>query len=367
MLPHLLLLTLLLAASSQPIRSPKKIALLHLHDDAPFFADLGALTLSSKRRYADRHSYELVSHTPQSTQGLWRPSSCDGATLRGNECFIPANHFEIDPRAPTFGKIKLALAACVGRQGYWMLWSDADAMPVNHSVHIESLIDDRYDLAVSVDWLMINAGVILMKCSAWTTGFLERVYKAREFDDARALDQSAFQHFFDNDPSTAEHVYYIPKRLINVYVEEYQPGDFMLHMAGKLYEATTEGALAIAHQFDVLSRIDDVDDVAAFFTGQHLLGMYSGVCIHGEDVAKDSECRPDDDRRLKLREPLISMSHPNRYRHVGMRYYWLGDWKDQYDREDWGENRKVFVPESDIVERDDESETDEMQESHDEL
>lgn len=335
-----------------PSHSPRRIALLHMHDHAPFFAKLGSITYSNKVRYAARHGYEVVSHTPAGTSGLWKheptlsppcnaSEDVKGAPVqRGGECFRSADKgFAIDKRAATFGKIKLALAACEGRDGYWMLWSDADALVVNQTVRLESIIDDRYDIMVSVDWLMINAGVMLLKCSEWTRGFLARVYAAREFDSARALDQSALQHFFDKEQGIDEHVKYIPKHVVNVYVEEFRPGDFLLHMAGKLYEATTEGAIALAHQFDVLSIAEEQEDVEAFFRDKYLLNKYSGIC---QIKGRDSECKPGDERRLKLDEPLGAMSFPARYRHVALRYYWIPNWKDKYDTEGWNDGRKIF-------------------------
>jgi galactosyl transferase GMA12/MNN10 family len=322
--------------------SETMIVLLHMHDDAPFFGELGALTLANKQRYAARHGYELVAHTPETTIGLWDPDSCVSQVSGRQRCVSPGNtQFRMDKRAATFGKIKLAQAGCVGRAGYWMLWSDADALIVNQSIPLTDIIDDRYDLLMSVDWLMLNAGVILIKCSPWTEDFLQTVYNAREFDSAAALDQSSFQHHVDTIPGAKEHIRFIPKRIINVYPEEYIPGDFLLHMAGKLYEATTEGALALAHQFDVLSLVEDVEDIGAFFATPYLLSKFSGVCDGHED--ENLECGPGpDDRRLQMREPLIAIATPNRYRHVGLRYYWLGDWTDVYDSDDWFVSNKRF-------------------------
>lgn len=374
-----LLLQLVACISTKPPnRSARKIALLHMHDGVPFFHELGALTLSNKLRYAIRHGYELAAHSPHGTEGLWTqdksaspPCKGNGLFHRGNACYRENRKFQIDKRAATFGKIKLALAACQGREGYWVLWSDADALIVNQSVELESVIDDRYDILVSVDWLMINAGVMLFKCSLWTESFLKRVYAAREFDKARALDQSAFQHFFDEDPGTKEHVKFVPKYAINVYVEEYRPGDFLLHMAGKLYEATTAGAIALAHQFDVLSMVEHVEDVAAFFRSPYVLNMYSGICT--DPNTPDSECQPGDPRRLQLKEPLQSMSTPKRYRHVALRYYWMPDWTDKYDTEGWNNGRKVFDPSNRAgLQRGDDSSADEVDDtngeaSHDEL
>lgn len=344
--------------SSIPKFSERKIVLLHLHDRAFFFSRLGALTLANKARYVLRHGYELAYHTPQHTDGLWKSVSCDspeattapGTNLHAGEtdrssCVAPDNSFHIDRRAPTFGKIKLALAACKTRPGYWALWTDADAMIVNQTMVLESIIDDRYDMHITTDWLMINAGMILFKCSDWTQKFLQRVYDARQFDNARALDQSAFQHFFDTEPDMKSHLKNLPKHAMNVYTEEYQPGDFLLHMAGKLYEATTTGTNALAHQFDLLSMIDDYEDVAAFFRGPYLLNFYSGICNETDTRYEQlSDCKPEDPRRIQLEEPLIHMSSPNRYRHVGLRYYWLHRWTDKYDIKGWNDNRLIFDP-----------------------
>lgn len=313
--------------------SPARIALLHMVNDVWFFQELAEVTLRNKRRYATRHKFEMVVHTPRETTGLWIPASCDeqGAVKRGEKCFKSSSDFALDPRAPTFGKIKLALAACVGRPDYWLLWSDADALIVNQAKSLLDVVDDAYDIVVAHDWFMINAGVLLFRCSPWNIKFLERVYAAREFDKALALDQSAFNDFFkqkDVDP----HVKHVPKHWINVYTEEYRPGDFIVHFAGKLYEATPWGIGDIARQFDVLSRVDDTEKIASFFNTRYLLNYFSGTCVMGapeKDPKRD--CDPFDSRRMKLPETLGSFSSPNRYRQLEYRSPRLKDWKDPND------------------------------------
>lgn len=313
--------------------SPARIALLHMVNNVWFFQELAEVTLRNKRRYSIRHKFELVTHTPHETSGLWTPASCDenGAVKRGQHCFKPSTDFALDKRAPTFGKIKLALAACIGRPDYWLLWTDADALIVNQAKSLLDVVDDAYDIVVAHDWFMINAGVMLLRCSPWNIKFLERVYAARKFDKALALDQSAFNDFFrekDVDP----HVKHVPKHSINVYTEEYRPGDFIVHFAGKLYEATPWGIGDIARQFDVLSRVDDKDKIASFFNTRYLLNYFSGTCVMGspeKDPVRD--CNPHDSRRMKLPENLGSFSSPNRYRQLEYRNPNLKDWKDPND------------------------------------
>lgn len=133
------------------------IVLLHMYDSVSFFKRLGALTASNKRRYAERHGYAMVESTPLRTDGILKQIPCTevGVPDAEGKCWVEDKEFDIDhSRAPTFGKIKLALAACQGRPGGWLLWSDADAMVVNQTVKLESLIDDGYDLMLAYDWLV---------------------------------------------------------------------------------------------------------------------------------------------------------------------------------------------------------------------
>lgn len=147
---------------------------------------------------------------------------------------------------------------------------------------------------------------------------------------------------------------------MNVYTEEYRPGDFLLHMAGKLYEASTPGAIALIRQFDTLSLADDVKDIEAFFATPYVLNAFSGTCVLGDGPG---ECLPEDRRRLKLPEPMAAMSFPNRYRHVGERYYWLTNWTDVYDVPGWNDGR---VAPTNVIDPSPEAPSEETGE-HDEL
>lgn len=314
--------------------SADRIALLHMVDNVWFFQELAEVGLRNKRRYARRHGFEMVAHTPHETSGLWKEVDCSttGAVKRHGGCFLPDESFELDKRAPTFGKIKLALSACVGRPDYWLLWTDADAIVVNQTRSLLDVVDDAYDVMVARDWFMINAGVLLLRCSAWNTAFLRRVYEAREFDKATALDQSALNTFIEKEPEVAARVKKVPKWLINVYTEEYRPGDFIVHFAGKLYEATPEGITAIARQFDVLARLDEREKVDAFFETPYFLNYFSGTCVMpAPEKDPNRDCRPDDKRRLKLPEPLKAFSTPNRYRQLEYRSPGHKDWTDPWD------------------------------------
>ena len=334
-----------------------RVTLLHMYNGVSFFRRLGSLTGANKARYAERHGYEFVSHTPDGTVGLYTPVDCGapppggGAVVRrpasetAMGCFTERTDFSIDKeRQATFGKLHLARAACVSRPNGWLLWSDADAMVINQSVPVETLIDDAVDFMVTADWLMLQAGVFLVKCSEWGLALLTAAEGDRKFDRASALDQSALQAVLDGQiqlPGEAgttplsAHVRWLPKRVLDVYGEEYVPGDFLVHFAGKLYEATEAGLWSIARQFELLSTADHVEDVAAFFKTRYLLNAFSGTCVKG--VGQKRECKPSDPRRVRLGEPLsaLAQSPKGRYRHVGLRYAWLAAWTDKYDVPGW--------------------------------
>lgn len=99
----------------------------------------------------------MVISIPGTTTGVLKEAPCVDTKVPGpsGKCWEEDKEFEIDhSRAPTFGKIRLALAACRGRDNGWLLWTDADAMVVNQSAKLETLIDDGYDLMYAVDWLV---------------------------------------------------------------------------------------------------------------------------------------------------------------------------------------------------------------------
>jgi len=331
--------------------SGKKIALLHMVDGTWFFQDMAKVTKANKRRYALRHKYEMVVHDQEETAGLLQPEDCrvnrkdPYRHQRGNDCYTRQPEFGLDQRAPTFGKIKLALSACVGRDNFWLLWSDADALIVNQSIPLHTIVDDGYDIMLTEDWLMINAGVMLIKCTPWTKRFLESIYSDRRFDKALALDQSAIQHYLAQTNNSRDRIKFLPKHVINVYTEEYRPGDFLVHMAGKLYEATVPGATAITRQFDLLSRQEDHASVRAFFNTRFLLNGYSGHCriTQKEYNNKQLNCPQNDERRARLKRPMQDMSTPNRYVHSSLRQPSLKNWKDKWDVAGWNVKKRARV------------------------
>ncbi|GAQ84960.1 hypothetical protein KFL_002140140 [Klebsormidium nitens] len=318
------------AAARHPDGQRRRVVLLHMHESSKFpeFEPIGGTALENKRRYARRWGYEMATHLSSGAEGLLKEMP-DGS-------FEPYPEWSTDKDRPyNFQKLKLASAACVGRpDDTWVLWTDADALIINQSIPVAALADDNFDLVMARDWLTINSGVFFLKCSAWARDFLQRAYNAREHDNNWQLgpDQAAILQALEA-PGSAEKVKYVAKHACNVYPEEYRPGDYIVHLAGKLYAAGMKGCLALTRQFDALSILDSLPHIDSFFNDKHLL------TLPGNQFKDGFENLPE----LELARPLIDISYPDRYWHIRRMFPHLQDWYDHYDpdavaeRERWTE------------------------------
>lgn len=72
-----------------------------------------------------------------------------------------------------------------------------DAMVVTQTIPLELNIHDRYDVILSVDWLMLDTGVILFTYSASIIHFVNPERATRDLKQTRELDKSMFEQFRD--------------------------------------------------------------------------------------------------------------------------------------------------------------------------
>ena len=55
----------------------------------------------------------------------------------------------------------------------YIFYIECDATIVNHTIKIENIIDDNYDIVIGQvtnckDYIQVNAGVLLVRCSEWS-------------------------------------------------------------------------------------------------------------------------------------------------------------------------------------------------------
>ena len=66
----------------------------------------------------------------------------------------------------------------------WICWIDADAIIMNHTIRLESFINDSYDLIIGEDWNGVNTGVYFCKSNNRILELLNKCleYEPTEFD-----------------------------------------------------------------------------------------------------------------------------------------------------------------------------------------
>lgn len=192
-----------------------KVAVFTYHNanthEGASFADVGNLTLPSKRAYAARHGYD----------------------------FLFRDDFDYTKTPLGFERVEMVLEH---QSSYdWMFYTDADAMIMNPDIRIEDLVDDAYDLIVSHNYhvgshVEVNNGVMLVKNTEWSHTFFrwmhQPVYHAHNW-----LSQKAIMDAFALGQG-AVHIKLTPFRFFNSFwhsafpKDNWQPGDFVLHAAG---------------------------------------------------------------------------------------------------------------------------------------
>ncbi|RYG98319.1 hypothetical protein EON65_51580, partial [archaeon] len=147
---------------------------------------VGKLCASVNRCYAESKGYGF----------LCEEFDCDVVSA----LITPKLHF-------TWYKVYLLLAVMKelvserveeGRCGY-LMWIDADALVVDNTQHLESLIYEAnyHDLIIAEDMHvgnLLNAGIFLLKVNDWSVHFLQDVYGHTKYNTVPFYEQSAMIH-----------------------------------------------------------------------------------------------------------------------------------------------------------------------------
>lgn len=167
---------------------------------------IGQITLPSKVGYCQRHGYRLITED--------RNLSND--------------------RPPSWSKVIMMSTALECHSV--CMWIDADAMILNQTVAIESILNVHdcrnppADLYITRDQNGVNCGVFVMRSSQRSYDFLEKVWLSERYINHHWWEQAAFASLIESEWPIR--VAYLPKRSINAYPDDYVPGDMILHTAG---------------------------------------------------------------------------------------------------------------------------------------
>lgn len=188
-----------------------KIALIGVHDER--YEHIGKYAHINKRAYAEKHGYDYFLYNYRLDTG----------------------------RAAYWDKV-VALQRHLSDYD-WLFWLDSDALIMNDSIKLESIIDEDYDFITTRDCLRgMNSGQFLIKNTQWSRDFLKLWYspKYEHTQVAPGFDNGALIQIYQEHPKVKEHIKIVPQRLLSSYLQcpgwfnidgEYQPGDFVIHFA----------------------------------------------------------------------------------------------------------------------------------------
>ena len=171
---------------------------------------------------------------------------------RGYE-FVCYRHVPDPSRPASWNKIRLIqqeLQYCD-----WLIWMDADAIPVNPDFSIERLIEklpDK-DFLVSSDENGLCFGVFVVRNCAWSVKFFDTIWFvgqmdldfAKQYHMVPRWEQVSAIALMKNFPSIAEHIQLLPMDFVSNPLSDFCQHSFAIH-----YWATGNSASRITRKMD---------------------------------------------------------------------------------------------------------------------
>lgn len=119
----------------------------------------------------------------------------------------------------------------------WLLYLDSDALIMNDTIKLETLIDEDFDVIATVDGgpVPILSGQFLIKNSEWSKKFLKDWYDVGHTDIQPGFDGGALIKLFSENEDLRNHIKTIPIRKMGSYSWDYYEGDFAIQFAGFIH------------------------------------------------------------------------------------------------------------------------------------
>jgi hypothetical protein len=198
-------------------REGNKIAICTIYDE-PYFGLAETTVKKNKIPYCQRWNYDL---------------------------HAKVSDFEFDPG---FTKIKFLLDIMENRDYEWIYWCGADTMIMNRAISLESIIDEKFHFIITTcGGPDLNADSFLIRNSRQGRLWLETIlllqdyYKNDCWKEQRAMIDNYQRPPWNQitkvvAPRTFNSIlwetYGDPNRDPATEPEQYQPGDFLIHLAG---------------------------------------------------------------------------------------------------------------------------------------
>ena len=131
----------------------------------------------------------------------------------------------------------------------WILWVDADAAVMNHSIRIDHLFKEFLDrekyLILTKDGAKnINFGVFLLKNIKWSFELLKLIWDQKQFINHKWWENRALIHLYFNNLNVKAYTHLITDNGLRFncfpHFNDYKEGDFIIHFAGLRGEVLEE-------------------------------------------------------------------------------------------------------------------------------
>ena len=278
-----------------PIK-PKKFHVLHHHFAAGKYLQIGHWSFLNHQAYAAKYNYSF---------GL--PS--------GAGSYI---HF-VEPAS--WGKLVLAMDLFKSDDPPdYILWIDADAIITNFNLSISDVLStiggENYDFIVAADRSpeTLNCGIFILRNTAWTLNFMERILAASKDQQTRThglWEQNAvLQIFQQNAYDEKQHILIAkPRHFLNAFskFQEWRWGDWIVHNTAcpgwQGLPGTVEGCVDLLRSyFCAFTPVDDPSCTAAGGIPPQLKVLFTSIT---ENAASFIHNKPiDDSLRLEQLEEV---------------------------------------------------------------
>lgn len=209
---------------------------------------LEPIVIENKRTYAKTNGYDFINVFDHEDLIL-------DYKEHGNIHFFKASHYY---------KLRLIPLLLRKYEYQWIMWSDGDAIFLNHSLKLEPHLDNNYDLIFTSNspnaqkWSqIINTGHFFVKNSPWSIKFMYQAYglsfaNCFEYLEGKApingwlnmcesrekfllADQRILQYYVSYTPRNVYgcHFKHLPFHKFNSEFPWYQEGDLVVHFPGR--------------------------------------------------------------------------------------------------------------------------------------
>jgi len=167
------------------------------------------------------------------------PSKIDYCKTHGYDFYAKDNDFDFSRRV-NWERVPMFIDLIKQGKYDWLWFLGTDCMVMNHTIRLENIIDDNYDMIIassSDEKIEVNTDSWLVKCNDWSLNFLEKINKKTELYHHSWCEQQAVINELYNE-ETRKHFKIVHTRYFNSYYHAWYPdlnfkfGDFVIQAAG---------------------------------------------------------------------------------------------------------------------------------------